>query len=203
MSRLAQANLRLLLPNEVVSPTPSPYCRYLPCARTTDVAAGWIISSVLQSCTSTIAVNDAWQTISDGSFRDNCTPLKGESSPLRFSPPAALFQYSSSLFCLTGSDRPAMQPSLLFKSEGKSEDQDPPSGAPFVHTPSAQQRSKCQNKNPYNSRYLYWTRNSGGTKISQFFLQKLSLLQGLLNSLAVSQGVGETTYTDPNKSYSR
>lgn len=56
MSCLAQANLRLLLPNGLVSPTPSQHCRYLPCTRTTDVAAGWIISSLLQSCISTIAM---------------------------------------------------------------------------------------------------------------------------------------------------
>lgn len=54
----------------MVSPTFSLYCHYLPCTHTTDAAAGLIISSLPQSCTSKIAMKGAWQTTLDVFFSE-------------------------------------------------------------------------------------------------------------------------------------
>lgn len=121
MSCLAEGNLRLLLPNRVVSPTPSLYCHYLPCTCTTHVASGWIISSLFWRRTSTIAMKGAWQTISDGSFRHNCIFHSSERKiyPYPFLPTCCSFPV---LFqsLLSWSNRQTMQlTSLLFKSEAK------------------------------------------------------------------------------------
>jgi len=168
MSCLAPANLRLLLPNGVISPIPS-----------LTVWSPPLHSHYWCSCRMNYQLTAPKLHKYDSNKRCLADYLRwffqrqlyfplltGASIPFPFSPPAALFQSSFSLSCRTQSDRQTIQlTSLLFKSGGRSEDEDPQSGAPFVHSPPAQQRSKRQNKNPYNSRYLYWTRKPGCTKI--------------------------------------
>lgn len=74
---------------KLILPLPSLYSRY-------DAAAGLIISLLLQSCTSQIAMKGAWQTTSDGSFRDNCIFHSWKKNPSR-SPSFYLLLFTISL----------------------------------------------------------------------------------------------------------
>lgn len=202
MSRLAQANLRLLLPNRVVSPTPSLHCRYLPCSHTTDAAAGWIISSLLQSCMSLIAMWGSWLTLRTGLSDTTVfsTLLKGEPIPFPFSPPAALFPHSSSLFCpvsdpVRGADDAA---NISAIQEWGSRSTLSSTICPFLQLSSEPNaRIKIHGASD--------TSTEPGIEDTlklpkQQLLYNFSLLQGLLQSLVVSYGVGETTYTKAHKS---
>lgn len=181
--------------SRVVSPTFSLYCHYLPCTHTTDAAAGLIISSLPQSCTSKIAMKGAWQTTLDGFFRDNCIFHSFWKKNSSHSPSFYLLLFITPLpvrFRISDFDTKAetmKQTPLLFKSDRYSKSKE----HHLAKALPAQHRSKCQNKNSHDPRHSIVS--SGESKFTSRAPQK--------SCICLSTGVRNQTHTlPPNKLYS-